>query len=245
MITEFALFERSENFLFEDIKNKQLMIYYFKYIYSRIGRWLSKKGIDFKVSYEGDGDKVLYRNIVVYTDDKLPKLDLLLKQLKRNLLNHNIIFSYQLLSSTGTISIKTYLKDLKLKRMIPDEYVYHTSKEINKESILKYGLIPKESKIWDVELEYPPAVFAINKGKNLWFTSNNTDLWKIDTKGLPNIWWKDLNGIDGAIMTFDPIPVDHLELLSMSSKDFQDLRDKKEREEINKIFVDYGIRTRT
>lgn len=49
MITEFALFERSENFLFEDIKNEQLIKYYFKYIYSRIGRWLSKKRIDFSI----------------------------------------------------------------------------------------------------------------------------------------------------------------------------------------------------
>ena len=93
-------------------------------------------------------------------------------------------------------------------------------------------------------MEYPPAIFAIDKGKKLWFTSQNTDLWKINTKGLPNIWWKDLNGIDGAVMTFEPIPKDHIELISMSSRDFQDTRDRIEKEEINKIASDYGINIR-
>lgn len=36
------------------------------------------------------GIKFCTENIVVYTDDKLPKLDLLLKQLKRNLLKRNL-----------------------------------------------------------------------------------------------------------------------------------------------------------
>ena len=60
-----------------------------------------------------------------------------------------------------------------------------------RDSILENGLLPKYSGTWSYDLEYPPAVFAINgvdsKGNEYWFP-HSKDIWRINTKKLPNQW---------------------------------------------------------
>lgn len=115
--------------------------------------------------------------------------------------------------------IVAYLKSVYSVRVKPQRYVYHFSME-DKESILKNGLQPRRSdssKSWkNPALSYPPAVFAINDYSTLWSAGA---CFEIDTQGLKNRWWRDLNFRTGpAIMTFDPIPADHIRLISNAER---------------------------
>jgi hypothetical protein len=108
-----------------------------------------------------------------------------------------------------------YLKSIYSIRVKPQRYVYHFSTE-DKESIMKNGLQPRKSdssKQWtNPALSYPPAVFAINDYSTHWGVGN---IFEIDTQGLNNKWWRDLNFATGpAIMTFEAIPADHIRLVS-------------------------------
>jgi len=119
--------------------------------------------------------------------------------------------------------INMFVKDLYTKRYFPKRYLYHRTKKSNRESIREKGLEPKEftSGNWTFEsfdLSYPPTIFA-TETKNGW-QWGGTDVWRIDTKGLRNKWWEDLNFYKNydqrdsdAVMTFDTIPPNNLKLL--------------------------------
>jgi len=126
---------------------------------------------------------------------------------------------------TYTLTYIAYLKNIYIQRVKPSRFVYHCSDKKNRNSIKKNGLIPKsdkESKIWKYQTDviYPAAVFATNN--TLWDSTN--DVWVIDTKGLPNKWWYDLyfRKYDGKILTFEPIPPNHLELINKEKEDVWD-----------------------
>lgn len=115
-----------------------------------------------------------------------------------------------------------YLKKLKTERIITERFLYHVSKPINRSSIRKHGLLPKgssDSKLWfDYDyLAYPPAVFATNMGiHDTWHVPG--DIWRIDTNGLKNEWWYDLNFYGAGdrkkyVMTFDPIPKKYIKFV--------------------------------
>lgn len=107
-------------------------------------------------------------------------------------------------------------KDKTTVRIKPARYVYHFSKSENRDGISKQGLQPRpwgDGSNWThvPNLKYEPAVFAVNTEDGMW-GYRGWDKWRIDTAGLPNKWWQDLNFHDrkDLVMTFDPIPPEHL-----------------------------------
>ena len=127
----------------------------------------------------------------------------------------DIILSYrEPINSSGVINI--YFKNKFTKRVFPNSWIFHFTKSKNASQILKYGLIPYSTK--DIEsntrsgsYEYPKSVFAINDYGNRW--SSGDTIFIIKTIDLKNRWWGDLNLYplsQTAIMTFEPIPPDHI-----------------------------------
>lgn len=142
--------------------------------------------------------------------------------LKSSLLKYNFVLSVDMFWDVRFGKVKMdiilYLKNFNAKRIKPQKYVYHSSPEQFRQSILQNGLLPKENKThnWCTYLDYPPAIFAINPThKNLEFWSEHGDVWKINTEKLPNKWYYDLNLShirQDAIMTFEPIPKEYIKL---------------------------------
>ena len=168
-----------------------------------------------KTEYEPNNIRFNYREI---NESDLIEI---LKKYEKILLKVNIYMAY--IFEGGRCII--YFKSLFTGRVKPNEFIYHVSLEKNRESILKNGLVLKsssDSSMWNdaAKLSYPPSVFATNSDiYNVWHAGD--DIWQIDTKGLPNKWWYDLNFFYSGnkrdkmyIMTFDPIPADHLKLLN-------------------------------
>lgn len=158
-----------------------------------------------------------------------------LKSYQKKLLDYNIVIGYNMKDGYDTKlgddldDIKSipndkkdfhiHIKDLHTMRVKPPRYIYHFSDKKNRESILKNGLLPKESKDserWkEISLSYPPAVFATLDRDVMWYH----DEWKIDTENLDNKWWKDINFFipnseTNAIMTFGNIPIECLTLVN-------------------------------
>lgn len=222
MIKDFKIFER--------VKNDKLMNYYAKDVLSRLERWSEKNKIDYKkkVSIYPSSIDISFK-FVFYTEKDIDNaIKKFVESLKKNLLNHNIILSYDIESDhennfNEVTSLSVCIKNILTNLVKPNKYIYHTSKTENRESIEKNGLIPKYSGYWNHQLEYPPAIFAINGNTSkLWFQNvDNRDIWRIDTEKLPNKWWEDLNiGFSDktAIMTFDPIPSEYLKRINLSER---------------------------
>ena len=112
--------------------------------------------------------------------------------------------------------IVAHIKSLHTIRVKPPRYVYHYT-SADPQSILDSGLVPmpsSSSEKWrrNAALEYPAAIFAIADDETKW---GGKALLEIDTRGLENKWWRDLNFSAGpAIMTFEPIPADHIRKIS-------------------------------
>lgn len=147
---------------------------------------------------------------------------------KINLIKYNFILSHRLFWQIkfGKIEmiITLFLKEIRVKRIIPNRFIFHSSHKDFRKTILKEGLIPKKNTThkWEEYLNYPPAIFAINSNSmdDFWKKpSQGYDVWKIDTKNLPNNWWVDLNLyslVPSAIMTFEPIPKKYIKLYSLA-----------------------------
>ena len=112
--------------------------------------------------------------------------------------------------------IVAHIKSAHTIRVKPPRYVYHYT-NADAESILDKGLVPRPSSSSDrwrrnAALEYPAAIFAIADDETQW---GGKALLEIDTEGLENRWWRDLNfSVGPAIMTFEPIPADHIRKIS-------------------------------
>ena len=105
--------------------------------------------------------------------------------------------------------------------LIPPKYIYHTSLKKNREFIKENGLIPIENKQWSIELDYPAVVFTSMDKNDLFDLDENRDVYKIDTTGLDNMWYQDLNlntlnnyVHDKYIMTFKEIPKENITMVS-------------------------------
>ena len=114
------------------------------------------------------------------------------------------------------------IKEIKLKRVKPTKFIYHTTEEHNVDDILENGLnigLSEQDK-WGLELTYPNAIFASLEGGEFQFTSDKAML-VIDTTDLPNKWWVDLNfyspegniSFRDFIMTFENIPPRYISLV--------------------------------
>ena len=222
--------------IFEHVKNKALTESTLDHVIKRLQKLFTKMGYYCIVSDECIGSEYIRKNLeistkgnVVLIDDELNKLKKILDKylisfIHNILLTTNMILSYTFYRQKSySIQIKLYLKDIKIKRVKSDRYVYHVSPIQNRKSIKKNGLLLKslkDSKEWSsfTKLDYPPAVFAkdrLDSGDGeLWHDTDlqSRDVWRIDTLNLPNIWWVDSNLYfserypTDAIMTFEPIP---------------------------------------
>ena len=161
----------------------------------------------------------------------------ILKKYKDKLLRINIFMEYNKIEmpemkvSSDSDSLDIYVvengkiyqtyhvfcKEKFLKLVKPSEFVFHTSPEKNRESILEHGLLVKENLNYkgSTALNHPLSIFA-SLHQPIWQLSDNTDVWKIDTKNLPNKWYSDLNmqgfGEEQCIMTFNNIPKEYITL---------------------------------
>ena len=70
----------------------------------------------------------------------------------------------------------------------------------------------------ELDLHYPPSIFA-SKDEDEWHVEDSVTL-EIDTKGLDNKWWQDLNLFndklpenDTYMMTFKSISPNHIKLI--------------------------------
>lgn len=170
--------------------------------------------ISCKTSYGIIGQSGLRKNIEKVLDGWAEKL-------KKKDIGLYLVYKYR----NGYDDFDVALKDYRTQRMNPNRYVYHCSPKDNRESIQKSGLELKkwkESREWknSVELAYPPAIFATNI-REYW--DNKYDVWRIDTRGLDNKWWYDLNFYPNLpsyvpIMTFEPIPAKNLKLIKKGNK---------------------------
>lgn len=213
MITSYKIFEsqRIPNIIYwmNMVWNEISKINNRTSIHTRGDYYHSKEYSEFSFSFDKDIKKILIRK---------------LKHLGIRLLKVNIYLGYYMSEDSHCWVV---FKSLYTQRVKPDKLVYHCSSIQNRESIKKHGLIPKgwsESEQWgtnsfQIYLAYPPAVFATNKGlEDIW--RKNEDIWEIDTEGLPNKWWFDLNFYGDNddyqhkhIMTFEPIPPENLKLV--------------------------------
>jgi len=107
----------------------------------------------------------------------------------------------------------------------PNRYVYHVSNPFFRDQIQKEGLIPKgKSETW---LSNTPiegkVIFACNSdNKDDWFQSTyDDDIYRIDTSKISNQWFYDPNFSweknNPFIITFEPIPVEAIELIYSGS----------------------------
>jgi len=179
-----------------------------------------------------DKDHPIYNKLTIHINDVnlSPKIKKTIDSFKKNLEQKEIMLSYkeyerphvdfdEELNITARedkyLEYVIYVKNIFTKRIKPARYVYHYGGRngANEYNILKNGLIPKKhsaSSEWshEIQLEYPEAIFAVN-GKEVW---RESAVFRIDTQGLKNKWWTDLNfkNRDELIMTFEPIPASHI-----------------------------------
>jgi len=94
---------------------------------------------------------------------------------------------------------KDKLHDPRGKKVKVGRYLIHKSMPENREEILKNGIIPKVGERYSIDngkntYNRMGAIFATNsENKKDWFGEDwDEDIWRIDTKLIPNVeWYKD------------------------------------------------------
>jgi len=203
----------------ELVKNVKSVEFHAEKLKSEIGGILPN--IDFRVSRQ---DVHYVIEISKLAETEVSPVMNLLSKMRLKLSQEDLLVSYSRNDSCPAgddIQIIVYIKNVHTIRVKPGRYVYHFTDKKNVDSILKRGLFPKSSitsSDWNMKsLEYPPAIFAVNDSKTLWGSGS---ILRIDTVGLSNKWWQDLNFAEktAAIMTFEPIPANHITLISHSDR---------------------------
>ncbi len=108
-------------------------------------------------------------------------------------------------------------------------YLYHTSPPVFRDLISKEGLIPQRGEQWlsDTDID-GEAVFATDgpDREDLFNSGWDDDVWRIDTQGLANRWYRDPNFLEWSDsrhrVTFEPIPAEALQLVYAGSGDSLD-----------------------
>lgn len=104
-----------------------------------------------------------------------------------------------------------------------NNFVYHTSNPIFRDSILKDGLITKgksESWLSDTNID-GKVIFAVNSynKKDWWDSTYDDDIYEINTLVINNIWYNDpnFNMKDKRIITFENIPIFAIKLIYLGT----------------------------
>jgi hypothetical protein len=222
-------------FLNEHINNVPLTKSYIRKllinINNKISRELTLK--DFNIEYHRRNIEFYIQNIDNEKDVKIIKR--ILNSYQKNLINKGTVLSYKVSKSFGTLltndlglkvvkdevsyKFKIYIKDLNTIRIKPPKYVYHITYKKNVDNILKEGLKVKslDEGHWkgDMDLYYPPAIFATIEKDDWYRKIGDPAIIQINTENLKNKWQKDINLHNvndriSAIMTFENIPPEHL-----------------------------------
>ncbi len=171
--------------------------------------------------------KIYYFNYNKLSEKDIILINKTLNTWKEKLLKHDIIFSFEVVNSFDVgdsedpdkFELRLRLKKFST-RVKPPKFIYHHSSIKNRESIRKYGLLPKSSINSEdnnsIDLEYPDAVFA--KADNTpWYESY--DKWEIDTSKIDNQWYIDPNMDDKSyVMTFKSISPNVIKLVKEGYK---------------------------
>lgn len=216
MIKSWKLFTQSLN---ESVKNQELIKSYMEDIKSEILEDLQSNTAKIYFNEPSGPIQSLSLSIIRLQQSDLPRVETILIKWKKKLEEQFIMLSFQQndsAPSANEIQVDVYLKNIKSKKVNPQRFILHFSKGDPK-SILERGLVPSDSsssKSWHSSaLSYPAAVFAVNSFNPYKAWSGKPFL--IDTEGLGNEWWYDLNFPVGevAIMTFDKIPSSNVVML--------------------------------
>lgn len=116
------------------------------------------------------------------------------------------------------VPIEITMKNIHIEQIDVPKFLYHTTTRANVSQIAQQGLKRKASKTWDWTLHYPPAVFASQDLKRLWYANHpNRYVVRIDTTKIPNIkWWDDFNSLNGNhVVAFDDIPLQALSFFEL------------------------------
>ena len=213
----------------ELVKNKKYSKYIFNTILKRIVKIIGKVP---QFDYN-DEDQIKVLNVDETHHEKIWKI---LNNFKKKLESESIILSinyydkYDTMLGDGddVLDIKPNkdvplvdyyirMKDLILKRIVPNKYVYHFTPEENVKLILKKGLLPGWGQNWAesgeaFHTEHPPAVFAIDDDQQGWYGDVKL---RIDTTMIDNKWYQDLNfpHDEKVIMTFNEIPTEAISIV--------------------------------
>jgi hypothetical protein len=216
MIKNWKLFTQSLN---EVVKNQELVKGYMEDIKSEILDRLQSNTARIYFNEPSGPIQALSLSVIRLQQSDLQIVETILLKWKKKLEEQSIMLSFEKndsAPSANEIQVDVYLKDIKIKRVTPQRFILHFSKGDPK-SILAKGLLPSDSsssKSWHSSaLSYPAAVFAVNSFNPYKAWSGKAFL--IDTEGLGNEWWYDLNFPVGevAIMTFDKVPSSNIVML--------------------------------
>ena len=110
------------------------------------------------------------------------------------------------------------LESSHLQRIRPQRHVYHTSNPYFRDRIAAEGLMPQgRSAAWLSTTKIDgEVIFAVNSNEKqyVWDSTYDDDIYLIDTKGLPNTWYRDPNFNDDLhIITFEKIPLSAIKLI--------------------------------
>ena len=193
----------------EFVKNTNLISWYNKQILADV----KKIYPEYKHSTDIHDESYLTTFLEIGETKIIKNIRNLLMAWQKKLLLYGIYLS--LLSYEDYNTLYFFIKDLYVDRVKPPKYVYHVSDPEHRDSILRYGLLPRPGNKWHQSLNYPPAIFVSKNIDSLFFDDDMADIWKIDTENLKNKWWKDLNLTSknkNHIMTYEAIPVDNISL---------------------------------
>lgn len=192
-------------FINERLGNKKEAKYQLKKITRKLSEFMSPIG-DMTEYYI---NSMSYK---IFDNDKIPIIKKILDSLSKKYIRNNLYLTY----SVDKNHLNLYLKDIFSYRKKPPRYLYHATFKNHVKSILENGLIPKKSQNYtDASINHPELIFATEENRKYW----GDYIFKIDTKGLPNKWWYDLNfsNQSKAYMTNVPIPPSHLEYLDYNA----------------------------
>lgn len=116
--------------------------------------------------------------------------------------------------------INEYKNDNELYPAKVSGFIYHTSIPMHRDKILRFGLKPQErSARWlEDTMELGNVIFASMNKNEIWDSTFDDDIYKIDTSKLNNNWFFDPNFNwdekgTSYILTGESIPIEAIELI--------------------------------
>jgi hypothetical protein len=203
------------DFLLEYVKNETQVIYLFKEILLQLSKYFYfeenltnsyfGKHLDISNINLDKSKQILYYQYIKYdvltclnlnnddykfTDDDIKFINKILNKISIEANKLDYILSYKI--SKNDIDI--YIKNIITKLITPPEFLYHTTDKENLDSILKYGLLPRNYKESDYKndpiIAYPNTIF-LSDDKHIF--SFKPIILKIYTKNLKNKFYIDIN----------------------------------------------------